>query len=105
LLGGLVVHRSQHPVPGTEDFALRLGGQQRHQCPMIGVAEIDQAPGFGQPQLDAMSGAPGVEGGELGTGEGAFVFANHDRIDHGFWTRRLGHELGSLRSLSPWDAA
>ncbi|MEU4253055.1 hypothetical protein AB0F15_37210 [Amycolatopsis sp. NPDC026612] len=105
MLGGLVVHRRQYPVAGAEEFALRLGGQQCHQRAVVAVAEVDGGSCFGQPALDAVLCAPGVEGGELGAGEGAFVFADHDRIDHGFWTRRLGHELGSLRSLSPWDSA
>jgi hypothetical protein len=72
---------------------------------VVAVGEIDRTACFGQPQLDAVPGAPGVESGELGAGEGAFVLTDHDRIDHGSWTRGRGHELGGLRSLSPWDAA
>jgi hypothetical protein len=47
LLGGLVVHRRQHPVPGAKHLALRLGGQQRQQCLVIAVGEVDRTSCFG----------------------------------------------------------
>jgi hypothetical protein len=72
---------------------------------VVPVAEIDRAPGFGQPQLDAMPDAPGVEGGELGAGEGAFILADHDRVDRWFRAGDRCYQSGGLGSLLPWDAA
>ncbi|MGK3206084.1 hypothetical protein [Amycolatopsis sp. MEPSY49] len=94
-----LLHRRQYPAAGAEDFALGLGGQQRHQCPVIAVAQIDRTGCLGEPELNTVAVAPAVEGGEPGAGEGAFVFTDHDRIDRGLPAGGLGHELGSLRSL------
>jgi hypothetical protein len=92
LLGGLVVHRRQDSVAGAEHFALRLGGEQRHERTVITIAQVDGASRFGRPQLDAVSNAPGVYLRELRAGEGALILADHDRINDPLRPGGLGHQ-------------
>jgi hypothetical protein len=41
------MHRRQHPMASTQDFTLRLSGQQRQQRSVVGVGEVDRASCFG----------------------------------------------------------
>jgi hypothetical protein len=92
-------------VAGAKDLTLCLDGQQGEQRSVVAIAEVDRSAGFGQPQLDAVSDAPGVEGGEPVGGEGAFVLADHDRIDGGLRGGDRGQQLrGAGRAGWPYNA-
>jgi hypothetical protein len=69
------------------------------------VVEVDRAVGFRQPQRDSVPAQDRGELVELPTLEGAFVRADHDRVEAATDGADVGQQPGGVRSIGPGDPA
>jgi hypothetical protein len=105
LVAGLGPHRGDDAEPCAEDLAFGLDSQQHHQRHMGRVVDVDRAVEFGQPQLHAVTFEDRRHLQELLAVEGAFVLADHDRVELAVRVSDRCQEGGGVGSVGPGQAA
>lgn len=97
----LAPHRLQRSPPRPQHLPFGLRTQQHHQCPMRGVAEIERAMCFRQPQLHALRLEQGQHRQQLRAVERTLVLTHNYSVEATIRLRKLLQQRRRLRPIRP----
>ena len=105
LIAGLGAHRLGGAQACAQHLPFGLVPEQHDQRAVGRIGQIDRSTGLRQPHRDAVGLQEGDDLQGLVADEGAFVLADHDRVEPAVRPGRRAEQFRGVRPLVPGQAA